>query len=82
MQSGRSNTLQIADNVSAGMGGAGTIVINVQNSPSVVVNGNAETVGVKQQLEQYDEAFLEKMRTAVVAIMKEQKEQEGRVIYA
>lgn len=73
---------QTADNVSARMGGAGTIVINVQNSPSVVVNGNGEANNIKQQLEQYDEAFLEKLRAIIVAILKEQKEQEDRVVYA
>ena len=73
---------QTADNVSARMSGAGTIVINVQNSPSVVVNGNGETNNIKQQLEQYDEAFLEKLRAIIVAILKEQKEQEDRVVYA
>lgn len=73
---------QTADNVSARMSGAGTIVINVQNSPSVVVNGNGEVNNIKQQLEQYDEAFLEKLRAIIVAILKEQKEQEDRVVYA
>lgn len=73
---------QTADNVSARMGGAGTIVINVQNSPSVVVNGSGEANNIKQQLEQYDEAFLEKLRAIIVAILKEQKEQEDRVVYA
>ena len=73
---------QTADNVSARMSGAGTIVINVQNSPSVVVNGNGEANNIKQQLEQYDEAFLEKLRAIIVAILKEQKEQEDRVVYA
>lgn len=73
---------QTADNVSARMGGAGTIVINVQNSPSIVVNGNGEANNIKQQLEQYDEAFLEKLRAIIVAILKEEKEQEDRVVYA
>ena len=73
---------QTADNVSARMSGAGTIVINVQNSPSVVVNGNGEANNIKQQLEQYDEVFLEKLRAIIVAILKEQKEQEDRVVYA
>lgn len=73
---------QTADNVSARMSRAGTIVINVQNSPSVVVNGNGEANNIKQQLEQYDEAFLEKLRAIIVAILKEQKEQEDRVVYA
>ena len=73
---------QTADNVSARMSGAGTIVINVQNSPSVVVNGNGEANNIKQQLEQYDEAFLEKLRAIIVAILKEQNEQEDRVVYA
>ena len=64
------------------MSGAGTIVINVQNSPSVVVNGNGEANNIKQQLEQYDEVFLERLRAIIVAILKEQKEQEDRVVYA
>ena len=79
---GNFSQAQAADNVSARMSGAGTIVINVQNSPSVVVNGNGEANNIKQQLEQYDEAFLEKLRAIIVAILKEQKEQEDRVVYA
>lgn len=70
-----------ANNVNAGMGGAGTITIHVTNSPSVTVAGG-DTSGIKAQLQQYDEEFLEKLRAIIVAILKEQKEQEGRVAYA
>lgn len=70
-----------ANNVNAGMSGAGTITIHVTNSPSVTVAGG-ETRNIKEQLEQYDESFLEKLRAIIVMILKEQKEQEGRVVYA
>ena len=70
-----------ANNVNAGMGGAGTITIHVTNSPSVKVAGG-DTSGIKAQLQQYDEEFLEKLRTIIITILKEQKEQEARVAYA
>ncbi len=70
-----------ANNVNAGMGGAGTITIHVTNSPSVTVAGG-DTSGIKAQLQQYDEEFLEKLRTIIITILKEQKEQEARVAYA
>lgn len=70
-----------ANNVNAAMGGAGTITINVTNSPSVTVAGG-DTNGIKSQLQQYDEEFLEKLRTIIITILKEQKEQEARVAYA
>lgn len=70
-----------ANNVNAGMGGAGTITIHVTNSPSVTVAGG-DTNGIKAQLQQYDEEFLEKLRTIIITILKEQKEQEARVAYA
>lgn len=70
-----------ANNVNAGMGGAGTITIHVTNSPSVTVAGG-DTGGIKAQLQQYDEEFLEKLRTIIITILKEQKEQEARVAYA
>ena len=70
-----------ANNVNAGMGGAGTITIHVTNSPSVTVAGG-DTSGIKAQLQQYDEEFLEKLRTIIITILKEQKEQEARVVYA
>lgn len=71
-----------ASNVNAGMSGAGTITIHVTNSPSVTVAGGGDTSGIKAQLQQYDEEFLEKLRTIIITILKEQKEQEGRVAYA
>lgn len=70
-----------ANNVNAGMGGAGTITIHVTNSPSVTVAGG-DTSGIKAQLQQYDEEFLEKLREIIRTILKEQREQEGRVAYA
>lgn len=71
-----------ANNVNAGMGGAGTITIHVTNSPSVTVAGGGDTSGIKEQLQQYDEEFLEKLREIIRTILKEQREQEGRVAYA
>lgn len=76
------NNVDTANNVNAGMSGGGTIVINVSNSPSVTVAGGGDTSGIKAQLQQYDEEFLEKLRTIIITILKEQKEQEGRVAYA
>ena len=77
-QAGNLNT---ANNVNATAGGAGTITIHVTNSPSVTVAGG-DTSGIKAQLQQYDEEFLEKLRTIIITILKEQKEQEARVAYA
>jgi hypothetical protein len=68
--------------VKAGTSGAGTITINVTNNPSVTVNGGQDTTSIKEQLAQYDEEFLEKLREIIRTILKEQKEQEGRVAYA
>lgn len=79
---GSGNNVDTANNVNAGMGTAGTITINVANSPSVTVTGGGDTSGIKAQLQQYDEEFLEKLRTIIITILKEQKEQEGRVAYA
>lgn len=73
--------LNTASNVNAGAIGAGTITIHVTNNPVVNVNGG-ETDGIKEQLQQYDEEFLEKIRQIIVSILREQKEQEGRVAYA
>ena len=78
----QAGNVDTANNVNAGMGTAGTITINVTNSPSVTVTGGGDTSGIKAQLQQYDEEFLEKLRTIIVTILKEQKEQEGRVAYA
>lgn len=74
--------LNTANNVNATAGAAGTITIHVTNSPSVTVTGGGDTSGIKEQLQQYDEGFLEKLRDIIRAILKEQKEQEGRVAYA
>ena len=74
--------LNTANNVNATAGAAGTITIHVTNSPSVTVTGGGDTSGIKEQLQQYDEEFLEKLRDIIRAILKEQKEQEGRVAYA
>ena len=73
--------LNTASNVNAGAIGAGTITIHVTNNPVVNVNGG-ETDGIKEQLQQYDEEFLEKIRQIIVSILREQQEQEGRVAYA
>ena len=74
--------LNTANNVNATAGAAGTITIHVTNSPSVTVTGGGDTSKIKEQLQQYDEEFLEKLRDIIRAILKEQKEQEGRVAYA
>lgn len=73
--------LNTASNVNAGAIGAGTITIHVANNPTVNVRGG-ETDGIKEQLQQYDEEFLEKIRQIIISILREQKEQEGRVAYA
>lgn len=78
-QAGNLNT---TNNVNATAGGAGTITIHVTNSPSVTVAGGGDTSGIKEQLQQYDEEFLEKLREIIRTILKEQREQEGRVAYA
>lgn len=78
----QAGNVDTANNVNAGMGTAGTITIHVTNSPSVTVTGGGDTSGIKTQLQQYDEEFLEKLRTIIITILKEQKEQEGRVAYA
>lgn len=78
-QAGNLNT---ANNVNATAGGAGTITIHVTNSPSVTVASGGDTSGIKEQLQQYDEEFLEKLREIIRTILKEQREQEGRVAYA
>lgn len=77
----QAQNLNTANGVNAKLGGAGTITLQVTNSPTVVMQGG-DTNGIKAQLEQYDEEFLEKLRGIIVAILKEQKEQEGRVAYA
>lgn len=73
--------LNTASNVNAGAIGANTITIHVTSKPTVNVNGG-ETDGIKEQLQQYDEEFLEKIRQIIISILREQKEQEGRVAYA
>ena len=73
--------LNAASNVNAGVTGAGTITIHVTNRHTVNVNGG-ETDGIKEQLQQYDEEFLEKIRQIIISILREQQEQEGRVAYA
>lgn len=73
--------LNTASNVNAGAIGTGTITIHVANNPTVNVSGG-ETDGIKEQLQQYDEEFLEKIRQIIISILREQKEQEGRVAYA
>lgn len=78
----QAGNVDTANNVNAGMGTAGTITIHVTNSPSVTVTDGGDTSGIKAQLQQYDEEFLEKLRTIIITILKEQKEQEGRVAYA
>ena len=75
------NSADTANNVNAGMGTAGTITIYVTNSPSVTVSGG-DTNGIKEQLQRYDEEFLEKLREIIRSILDEQREQKGRVAYA
>ena len=71
-----------ASGVNASLSGAGTITLHVSNSPTIVVQNGGDTENLKSQLAQYDEEFLEKIRTIIVSILKDQKEQEGRVAYA
>lgn len=78
----QAENLNTANNVNASAGGAGTIIINVTNSPSVTVAGGGDTSGIKEQLQQYDEEFLEKLREIIRTILKEQREKEDRVAYA
>lgn len=77
----QAQNLNTANGVNAKMSGAGTITIQVSNNPTVVIQGG-DTESVKAQLAQYDEEFLEKIRLIIVSILKEQREQEGRVAYA
>ena len=77
----QAQNLNTASNVNAGAIGAGTITIHVTNNPTVNVQGG-KTDGIKEQLQQYDEEFLEKIRQIIITILREQKEQEGRVAYA
>lgn len=77
----QAQNLNTANGVNAKMSGAGTITIQVSNNPTVVMQGG-DTESVKAQLAQYDEEFLEKIRLIIVSILKEQREQEGRVAYA
>lgn len=77
----QAENLNAANGVNAKLGGAGTITLKVTNSPTVVVRGG-DTGSIKEQLAQYDEAFLEKLREIIKQVLKEQKEQEGRVAYA
>ena len=74
--------LNTANNVNATAGAAGTITIHVTNSPSVTVTGGGDTSKIKEQLQQYDEEFLENLRAIIRAILKEPKEQEARLAYA
>jgi hypothetical protein len=78
----RAQNLNEASGVNASMGGGNTIVLQVQNTPTVVMQGSGDTSGIKAQLEQYDEEFLEKIRSIIVSILREQEEQKGRVAYA
>lgn len=77
----KAENLNAPNGVNASLGGAGTITLQVTNSPTVVVQGG-DTNGIKEQLAQYDEEFLEKLREIIRQILKDQKEQEGRVAYA
>lgn len=77
----RAQNLNTASNVNAGMTSAGTITIHVENRHTVNVN-EGQTDGIKEQLEQYDADFLEKLRQIIISVLKELKEQEGRVAYA
>nr|WP_315101265.1 phage tail tape measure protein [uncultured Catonella sp.] len=77
----KAENINTANGANASLGGAGTITIQVTNSPTVVLQGG-DTNGIKEQLAQYDEEFLEKLREIIRQILKEQKEQEGRVAYA
>ena len=77
----KAQNLNSPNGVNARVSGAGAITIQVTNSPQVIVQGG-DANNIKAQLEQYDEAFLEKIRAIIVSILREQREQEGRVAYA
>lgn len=72
-----------ANNVNMVTNGAGTIVIQVTNSPSVTVTGSSSgnISEIKGQLQQYDEEFLEKLREMIHMVLREQQERESRVAY-
>ena len=77
----QAQNLNSPNGVNARVSGTGAITIQVTNNPQVIVQGG-DTSNIKAQLEQYDDAFLEKIRVIIVSILREQKEQEGRVAYA
>ncbi len=72
-----------ANNVNMVTNGAGTIVIQVTNSPSVTMTGSSSgnISEIKGQLQQYDEEFLEKLREMIHMVLREQQERESRVAY-
>ncbi len=77
----QAHNLNTPRSVNATLSGTGTITIQVTNNPVVMVQ-SGDTQSIKAQLEQYDETFLEKLRNIILAILKEQKEGEDRVVYA
>ena len=77
----QANELNSPNTVQATMASAGTITLQIHNAPQVIVQNGGDTGAIKQQLEQYDEEFLEKIRAIIVSILREQREQEGRVAY-
>ncbi len=70
------------NNVNMVTNGAGTIIIQVTNSPSVTVTDSGNVSEIKGQLQQYDEEFLEKLREMIHMVLREQQERESRVVYA
>ena len=77
----QAQNLDTASNVNARAVNAGTITIHVTNSHTVNVKGG-ETDRIKEQLQQYDEELLEKIREIIRTILDEQRGQEARVAYA
>ncbi len=73
--------LGVANKVNVPLSGASTITIHVSNSPTIVIQKDGDVENLKTQLTQYDEEFLEKIRMMITSVLREQKEQEGRVAY-
>ncbi len=63
-------------------GGAGAITVNVTSSPNITITGRGDAAGIEEQLKQYDAELMDKIQAAVLAALKEEKEQEDRAAYA
>lgn len=61
--------------------GAGAITVRVTSSPHIIITGNGDAAGIKEQLKKYDADLMEKIQAAVAAALREEREQEARVAY-